>query len=586
MPLPAAAYCEIDFPLPGRDERLRAAFAAPIAVLAATTPADVPALLAVVEAHARQGRWALGYVAYEAAGSFDAALRTRPGAAGLPCAQFAIYAQPAPQARRRSGFLCGAWRDALTRAEFDATLAGIRDDIVEGRYYQLNYTTRLAAPFLGDGLALHDALRASQPDAHCAYLDFGRWRLCSASPELFFHWGAENAQDRVLSSRPMKGTAARAADPDEDRAAAERLRRSPKECAENLMIVDLIRNDLARVARLGSVGVPALFTLEAWPTVWQMTSTVACRTRAGVGLAEVFGALFPCGSVTGAPKAAAMAAIAAREAWPRGAYCGAIGVVMPGGEALFDVGIRSVVVDAERGVAECGIGSGITLDSTAGDEWAEWRAKRAFLERACPEYRLLETLRLHRGRYWLRRGHLRRLARSAAALGYACDATRIEAALAAAAAHHPVDDWRARLLLAADGEPTIEVLPLDPTPRAPTVALAAAAVDSGDPRLRHKTTQRGLYDSLAVSAPGIFDSLLHNERGEATEFTRGNLVVDLRGRLLTPPLTSGLLPGVYREALLARRRIREQVLTLDDLRRADALWFVNSLRGAVAVTLA
>lgn len=584
LPPAPSAYCEIDFPDNG--ERFRPVFAGALELLVAGSVAEVPQLLARVEAHARAGCWAVGFVAYESAGAFDAALATQDPVAGLPPAMFAVYRGTAPAARRRGDWMCGAWRDISRREHFDAGVAAIRQGIADGDFYQVNYTTRLRAAFHGDSLAFFDALRTNQANAWCAYLDFGRWRICSVSPELFFHWRDDDGAGRALVSKPMKGTAARSDDPATDGAAALALRQSAKECAENVMIVDLIRNDLSRVARLGTVAVPDLFAVEAWPTVWQMTSTVACRTRDGTTLGEVFAAAFPCGSVTGAPKAAAIAAIARLETAPRGIYCGAIGIVKPGGEAVFSVGIRTAVVDAQRGVAECGIGSGIVADSTATAEYAEWQSKRIFLDRACPDYELLETLRLHRGRYWLRSGHMARMARSARDLGFAFDAQPILAALAAAADRHRTGDWRVRLRLAMDGAARVEVFALEPRPAAARVAMAASPVDSANPWLRHKTTRRGLYDALAAPHEGIFDTLLHNQRGELTEFTRGNLVLELDGRLVTPPLDSGLLPGVYRHVLLARNRLREQVLTPGDIEHAKAMWFVNSVRGAIPVRLA
>lgn len=581
-------YCEIDLPHPARTGRLQAAFSAPLAILTATTAHDVPGVLEEAEAWSRSGHWVIGFVSYEAAPAFDGALRTHDPADGLPYALFAVFGQPDPASRARASYLCGAWRDETPRARFDAALSRIREGITRGDFYQVNYTTRLRAPFLGDGLAFYDGLRAAQPEAYCTYLDFGRWQVCSVSPELFLHWGAPHAalSRRSLDCRPMKGTAPRHADPQLDRAAAEALRRSPKERAENLMIVDLMRNDLSRLAVAGSVRTSEMFAVEAWPTVWQMTSTVSCETPAETRLQDVFRAAFPCGSVTGAPKAAAMSAIAALEQSARGVYCGAIGLLVPDGTASFAVGIRTPVIDAAAGIAECGIGSGITLDSTSPQEHAEWEAKQVFLLRACPAYELLETLRLHNGRYWLLRGHLRRLEGSARALGYVFDREALMAALSARARMHAAGNWRVRLRLSADGQAHLDVLPLEAAPAAPRFALAPAPIDSANPWLRHKTTQRDLYAAHAAPAPGIFDTLLYNERGELTEFTRGNLVVETRGRMLTPPVHCGLLPGVLRAACLARGRLVEQVLRADDLREADNIWFVNSVRGALRVNLA
>lgn len=588
--MPTSGYCEIDFPLPPQPGRLTAVFSEPECFLTAATIDEVPELLAKAESYARSGRWVIGFVAYEAAPAFDAALRAHDAPpAGLPFAKFAVYRDVAATPRPRGEYLNGLWRDETPRTQFDNAVAQIRHGISEGDYYQVNYTTRLRAPFFGDGLSFFDSLRASQPSAYCAFLDFGQWQICSVSPELFFHWEADSDTGRPLTCRPMKGTGARHRDPALDRAAAQALQHSQKERAENLMIVDLVRNDLSRVARPGSVKTPHLFSVEAWPTVWQMTSTITCLTKEATGLVDVFRALFPCGSVTGAPKAAAMSAIKALEASPRGVYCGAVGALMPGGEALFSVGIRMPVINVAPGnnigqnVAECGIGSGITLDSGAESEHAEWLAKQVFLMQSCQEYELLETLRLHQGRYWLLHGHMERLARSALTLGFPFDGKQVGETLAAAARRYPVGQWRVRLRLPASGDASLQVLPLDALPASPQIAVASAPVFSSDPWLRHKTTRRSLYAALMDKRPEVFDTLLYNERGELTEFTRGNLVVELRGRLLTPPTDCGLLPGVFREVLLARKRIRESILTTDDLAHANHIWSVNSVRGAVAV---
>ncbi|MGA8863567.1 MAG: chorismate-binding protein [Gallionella sp.] len=579
-------YCEIDFPHPSQKGRLAAIFNEPDCVLTALMVSEVPELLSRVETYARSGCWVVGYVAYEAAGAFDKALQAYEAPpAGLPFAKFAVYRNVTTVPRHRKEYLNGTWHDNTPREYFDAAVTKVKHGISAGSYYQVNYTTRIRASFIGDGLSFHDSLKASQPSAYCAYLDFGDWQICSVSPELFFHYGADQESGRMLTCRPMKGTAIRHPDPVDDLDAARQLRESEKEMAENLMIVDLVRNDLSRLARPDTVKVPQLFSIEAWRTVWQMTSTVTCRTHEEKGLLDVFRALFPCGSVTGAPKAAAMSAIGALEATPRGVYCGAVGVVMPGGEALFSVGIRTPVINIAEGFAVCGIGSGITLDSKEDDEHAEWTAKRAFLMQSCPDYELLETLRLHQGRYWLLRGHLRRIERSAIALGFVFDGNKVSESLKAAAGQYPDGHWRVRLRISAIGEVSIETFPLDTLVTSPQVVMASAAVASGNPWLRHKTTQRGVYAALARNREGIFDTLLYNERGELTEFTRGNLVIEIQGRLITPAAACGLLPGVFREALLTRKRVQEAIVTRDDLVLASNIWFANSVRGAVAVRL-
>ncbi|HEX8964594.1 MAG TPA: aminodeoxychorismate synthase component I [Rhodocyclaceae bacterium] len=569
----------IDFPGPDGG-RLRLAFPRAAEVLEARRIEDVRSVVAAAERLARQGRWVVGFVAYEAAPAFDPAFATRPPHASFPLAAFAAYDAPGDAGAPPTGSCaCGVWAMETPRPDVESDIEAIRRGIAAGDYYQVNLTARLRADFQGSGLALFESLRAAQPDGYGAWLDGGAWQVASVSPELFFDW----RPDGLLTTRPMKGTAPRHAEPQADAGAAQSLRESEKERAENLMIVDLLRNDLARVAAIGSVAVPALFAVEALPTAWQMTSTVQCRTRPGIGLADVFGALFPCGSVTGAPKVAAMKTIAALERSPRGVYCGAIGVLRPGGHATFSVAIRTVALAARSGRAECGIGSGIVLDSRAEAEYAEWLVKRRFLLRATAGFDLLETLRLDGGAFWLRERHLQRLRASAAHFGFAWDAGRIEAALDAEAARHGEGTWRVRLRVDRDGAPRTEAFALEALAEPLRYALAAMPVDSGDEFLAHKTTRRSVYETHAPP-PGAFDTLLWNERGEVTEFTRGNVVVELDGRRVTPPLSCGLLAGVLRAELLARGEIAEGVVRVEDLPRAAGIWFINSVRGMLRMT--
>lgn len=570
---------QIDFPQED-GTRLRLHLSRPVEILAANRLEEVAAVIAAAEAHARAGRWVAGFVAYEAAPAFDPAFRVLPPVDFLPLAAFLVHESPDDDESSGGDFSCGPWRLSTPQPRVAASMDAIHRGIAGGDYYQVNLTTRLGADFAGAGAALFAALRAAQPDAYGAHLEGDGWQLLSVSPELFFDW----QPDGTLTTRPMKGTAPRHADAMADAAAAEQLRASAKERAENLMIVDLLRNDLARVAATGTVRVPRLFDIEALPSAWQMTSTVQATSRPGTRLADVFRALFPCGSVTGAPKVAAMAAIAALEDAPRGAYCGAIGVIRPGGHASFSVGIRSVVID-RHGHAECGIGSGIVFDSTVEQEYAEWLVKRRFLLRATADFKLLETLRLEDGAYWLRERHLARLCASAEHFGFACDSARVDAALDVLAAQLPGDAWRVRLLLDRHGDTTTEAYALEALPTPLRFVLAAAPVDSSDEFLRHKTTRRAVYQSHLPPA-GCFDTLLWNERGELTEFTRGNLVVEIAGRRVTPPVACGLLPGVLRAELLARGEIHERVVYRDELALATGVWFINGVRGMLRLEAA
>jgi para-aminobenzoate synthetase/4-amino-4-deoxychorismate lyase len=597
-----AVTCLLDFraPEPGAAPQ-RLAFGAPRERLVAHSHAEVAPLLARVHALAHAGAWAVGYLRYEAAAAFDAALATQPPVQDddLPLAAFAIHDAPLPADDPAAA---GAWQPAPGRtatvrwtagpgrAWFDDAIAAIHRAIAAGEVYQVNCTAPLEGVMQGDALALFAALRRAQPNAYAAYLDVRALvqaagdpaddapasAILSVSPELFFDWRA----GRILA-RPMKGTAARGATAVEDALQAERLHASPKERAENLMIVDLLRNDLSRVAEPFSVQVPQLFHTEAWPTVWQMSSDVVARTRAGVTLADVFGALFPCGSVTGAPKVQAMRLIERLETAPRGVYCGAIGVVRPGGDATFNVPIRTVVV---RGAAvRCGIGSGITADATAAGEWDEWRHKRAFVDRASQAFELLETMRLEDGRVLDAKAHLERMGEAALHFGFGWQAAAAHATLAALSQAHPHGTWRVRLLADRAGATRAEAFAFAATPQPVRVRLAGAPLAGADGEfVRFKTTHRDHYEAFAPTAPDIFDTLLWNERGELTEFTRGNVALRIDGEWLTPALACGLLPGIARARLLREKRLREAVLTRADLGRAEALAFFNSLRGWLA----
>ncbi|MDB5938976.1 MAG: para-aminobenzoate synthase, subunit, partial [Polaromonas sp.] len=457
-----------------------------------------------------------------------------------------------------------------------------------------NFTAPLLGEWLGEpeadaALALFAALERAQPGGYAAFIDTGDEQLLSVSPELFFDWQNGPESGRILA-RPMKGTAARGATPQDDAAQACSLRASPKERAENVMIVDLLRNDLSRIAEPFSVRVPVLFHTEALPTVWQMTSDVQARTRAGTTLADVFGALFPCGSVTGAPKVRAMQMIRELETGPRGVYCGAMGIVRPGTpgqgiRATFNVPIRTVAVRAGR--LRCGIGSGITSGAATDDEWQEWRNKRQFLERASLPFDLLETLALQDGQLRHAAEHLARLASAAAHFGYQWEPLQVEHGLHELAQAHAQGLWRVRLLLGAQGRPRAQAFAMDASPAQVRLQLADRPLpDAHGEFVRFKTTRRAHYDAFTPAAPGVFDTVLWNPEGEITECTRGNVAMLIGGRWVTPPLACGLLPGIGRALALRDGRLVEAVVRRDDLPRVQGWAFLNSLRGWVGAEIA
>jgi len=558
----------------------RTHFRDPREVIVARTVGEVRDALRRVERAAEAGLYAAGFVAYEAAPAFDPAFRVRAGVE-VPLVWFGVFDGPSQDAPAPGGgeFGLSAWEPSVTRGEYERRVGEARGQIARGYTYQVNYTLRLRARFEGDDFAFYERLRRAQRTRYAAYVNAGRFRVLSASPELFFR-----REGRRVVARPMKGTARRGRWREEDEAVRARLASSEKDRAENVMIVDLMRSDLGRVAEAGSVGAAPLFEVERYPTVFQMTSTVGATLRDGTTLEEIFAALFPCGSVTGAPKVETMKIISGLEGSPRGVYCGAVGVVAPGGAALFNVAIRTAVLDAETGAAEYGTGGGVTWDSNARDEYEEALDKARLLAEAAPDFELLETLRLEAGRYLLLEEHLARLAASAEYFDFRVSADAARAALEEHAAPFPEGARRVRLLASEGGAVRVESEPLAEWAGGPLpVALAREPVSKLDRFLYHKTTRREVYDSRRAAHPGAADVLLWNEQGELTEFTNGNLVVEIDGRCFTPPRECGLLAGTLRASLLREGRVTERVLTPPDLGRASRCWLVNGVRGRVEV---
>lgn len=523
------------------------------------------------------GLYAVGFISYEAAPAFDPALRVQ-GGSPTPLAWFGLFEELAilrelPAVSAPPAFDLGPWQPALSAEVHAAAIAQIKEHIAAGDTYQVNFTFPLVASFVGDPWALFLRLAEAQRAAYAAYVDTGRFAVCSASPELFFR-----LEKGLLTARPMKGTARRGRTLAEDEAQAAALRASEKNRAENVMIVDMVRNDLGRVAAWGSVQVPRLFDVERYPTLWQMTSTVTARVQAS--RLEVLRSLFPCASITGAPKVRTVEIIRQLEPAPRGVYTGAVGFMAPGGFAQFNVAIRTAVVDRLAGRAVYGVGSGIVWDSDASGEYAECLLKAQVLTAPPPTFDLLETLRwTPQEGYFLLERHLRRLADSALYFGVPLDLAEVRRALAAAV-QGALGPQRVRLLVDRRGCPRVETAPLPLVSAEPVrLGLAPQPVDPNDAFLYHKTTRRDVYDAARRSRPDGDDVLLWNPRGEVTESTVANVAVRLEGRLFTPPVTCGLLPGTLRAELLACGRLTERVITLEDLQRCQGVYLFNSVRG-------
>ena len=614
----------------------------PIEVIEAHTHESVLPALARVEQAAARGLTAVGFVAYEAAHGLDSAfpradaplplvwfavfeqVRERSGAGApfcphplrpplpladegdygagaLPCAptslahrelQGALPCAPASLAHRElqgalpcaptplahsteAGLGIRVWHPNLTRSEYARALCAIHEAIGAGEVYQVNFSFRLRAPFSGDLLPLFWQLYERQPVPYAAYFDTGAHAIASLSPELFFALDGER-----ITTRPMKGTAPRGLTLADDLQQAERLTQCPKNRAENLMIVDMARNDLGRIARIGSVRVPRLFEAERYATLWQMTSTVVACTDAP--LPEIFRALFPAASITGAPKIRATHVIHALERAPRGVYTGAIGVVLPDRRAQFNVAIRTLHYDKAAGQLVYGVGSGVVWDSEQVAEYEECLTKAQVLFAPRPAFELLETLLWRRGRgYFLLEAHLQRLRDSADYFGFALDADAVRRQLLTVAERFTAPRYRVRLRVNRHGEAQVEYAPLSPERRVWRVALAREPVNPREVFLYHKTTYRQVYERARAARPDCDDVILWNTRGEITESTLANVVVRLDGRYYTPPVECGLLAGVYRGHLLQRGLLRERVLTPDDLRRAEAVYLINSVRGRI-----
>ena len=564
-------------------------FGEPARTVVARTPAEVVGALTAVDAACAAGLWAAGFVTHDAAPAFDPSF-VAPGhglaADPLPLVWFGLYEAPLAVADVRSDQTAvpGPWLPSVSRGAYGEAFAAVQRAIRRGDTYQTNLTLPLTTAW-DDGaadLARYAQLLAAQGQAFGAFLDLGRHHVLSVSPELFFARSGGK-----VTTRPMKGTARRGRSSAEDEERLAALLASEKDRAENVMITDLLRNDLGRVALRGSVDVPELCVPERYPTVWQLTSTVTAEVDPTTGLAELFGALFPCGSITGAPKIATMALIAELETAPRGLYCGAIGVVAPGGDATFSVAIRTVVADTGLGSATYGVGSGVTVDSTADGEHDELLAKATVLTApARPAFDLLETLRLEDGRWWQGDAHLNRLAASAAYFGRTDPIPGARTALEGVARSHPAGRWRVRLTVDVAGAVRTEVATLPANPIEPLVlVLAADPVDESDVFLAHKTTWRQPYEAHRRRAVelGADDTLLWNPRGELTETTIGSIAMRDADGCWTPPVACGLLPGVERALALDQGRVRERVITVDELHACLAvggeLWFLNSVRG-------
>lgn len=549
-------------------------FSEPRDIITVETLDDVIPALQKVEKYIEQdGLYAAGFLSYESAPAFDPSHPAKP-AEGFPYLWFGLYPEPRavklPNPRGPKPIL--DWNPTTEREQYNTAIERIKEYISQGRTYQVNYTMRLQADFNSSSWEFFLHL-AQHQNNHAAYIDTGRYVICSASPELFFQLDGE-----TITGRPMKGTVKRGRTTLEDQAQTEWLKHSEKNRAENVMIVDMIRNDLGRIARVGSVQAPELFHTERYPTLWQMTSTVTAQTSAS--LTRIFSALFPCASITGAPKVSTMRIINELETTPRKIYTGSIGYIAPNRKATFNVAIRTMLIDREVGRAEYGVGGGIVWDSTSGDEYSEALLKARVLTEAPPEFSLLETLLWTPAEgFYLKDKHIARLIDSANYFDFPISRSReiIESYLREISSGFE-SPQRVRLLLDRFGKLLTEAAPYQPMEKIVHARLAAEPVNSSDVFLFHKTTHREVYERARAPFPDCDDVLLYNQHGEVTEFTIGNLIVELDGKLVTPPIECGLLAGTFRADLLETGQVFERRFHVSEIARCTKVFRINSIR--------
>jgi para-aminobenzoate synthetase / 4-amino-4-deoxychorismate lyase len=568
---------------PGRPARL---YSRPATIIETADPAKVRSCLSEIDAAQNGGLHAAGFLSYEAGHALEpklAPLRKAPEEGMPPMLWFGLFENyeevavadllPDPE-----GGWISAIRPLIARDAYEASVERVKAHIFAGDIYQANLTFQAEVLTAGHPLAIYAGIRCRAEAGHGAILYTGKHWLLSFSPELFF-----SLEGSKITTRPMKGTAARHEAAAQDRAAAKDLREDPKQRAENLMIVDLLRNDLSKVCRPGSVKVPALFEVERYPTVHQMTSTVIGELEDGVGPIQLVETIFPCGSITGAPKIRAMEIIADIEQAPRGIYTGSIGWISPYRQAEFNVAIRTLVMAEDGDRAAIGLGSGIVADSIEGDEWRECLAKGRFVSVRKGGFDLIEAMRFDpdTGIEELPR-HLARIGRSAEQFGFAFDRHHARNELQAAT-FRLREPAKVRMLLSPSGALSVECRALPARPFEPVeVAIARGPVASEDFRLRHKTSDRRFYEEVRKAA-ATFEVLLEDEDGFLTEGSFTNLFVERNETLMTPPLARGLLPGIFREKLIEEGKAIESDLRREDLE--DGFYIGNAVRGLIRAVI-
>ena len=551
---------------------LRYLFTKPIKELKTKNLDQVEALLREVEAYQEKGFYAVGYVSYEAAPAFEKKFAVHPAPLlGEYLLYFTIHEEvetlPFPEDYEDVD-LPANWKEEVEAPAYQEAIETIHHHIRQGDTYQVNYTVQLSQELKSDPFAIYNRLVVEQKAHYNAFIQHDDVSILSISPELFFE-----QDDRLLTTRPMKGTTRRGLTNQADLQEAAWLKADPKNRAENMMIVDLLRNDMNRISEIGSEQVTRLCQVEQYSTVWQMTSTIESRLRSEIDLVQTFRALFPCGSITGAPKISTMEIIQKTEKAPRGVYCGTIGILLPRGKRIFNVAIRTLQM--QGGQAIYGVGGGITWDSKWESEYQETKQKSAVLYRQEPRFELLTTGRIHQGELTFLEQHLTRLREASSYFAYPYDEQKLLKELQEELAHLESNlDYRCRIALQKNGTFHLEITELTDLPASYLQAqLTEQKLDLATPFTYFKTSQR---DHLSQSER---EQIFHLPDGTLLETTIGNLVLEIGGQLYTPPAHLPLLDGIYRRHLLETQQVEEKLLTLNDLTDADRIYTCNALRG-------
>ncbi|OCG74145.1 aminodeoxychorismate synthase, component I [Gilliamella sp. Nev6-6] len=554
-------------------------FCNPIKVLVSHDYSSIKQQLDEVEKLTQQGYFAVGYLAYESAMGLNSANQTKNSHdfnQDLPLLLFGIFDDVAVLKQPEISKYTPPNFDLISDTAFDEyqqKIAYIKSQIELGNTYQTNYTIQFTAPFNESAIDYYHFLQKNNQADYCAYLEFDDYYILSISPELFF-----KLDNNIITTKPMKGTTGRGLNNQQDKQQLDLLF-SEKNQAENMMIVDLLRNDLSRIAKPGSVTVPQLFEAEKYPTVWQLTSTIQGELKDDANLYQIFQALFPCGSITGAPKTSTMQIIADSENTPRGIYCGTIGYIEPYmNKAIFNIPIRTLTVHNQQ--MYYGVGGGITWDSTSQDEYNEILAKTAILHRttSTPKY-IIESLLLDKGQFFLLNEHLSRLAQSADYFDFNCDIHVIKLQLIKLANSMPNNLYKVRILQQKDGYYTISKDIINTPMNINEIRLAPQCVHTQNVYLYHKTSNREHFPDLAVGK----EYINFNQHNEVTEFVNGNLALLLNGQWFTPKKESGLLAGTMRQFYLDHNQLLEKTIVKDDFLNADKIAFINSVRKWVEI---